>query len=388
MSLIIISLNLRSTNLILLLNRTDSDLKPVPVEKSPGKDERSEQDQSNDGHENHPNAAGVESKRSSIVRRKVSVLSSAPEGETEKVPEKTSSTDHPQVLEYKVYSIGAVANIVLDSAMNFLMNGEDRSRLLSQILPTLQAALMNATENFMEGESGKRGERVVLAATILFFLIIVGVGNRLLFYLVQMVMYLVATGLMLGGVSMLLNAVWELKDHFSLLLPPSPGNKVVTTGVYQLVRHPMYCGVIMLAFGWSISQQQIYKMVLSMILFVVLVRELPLLLHPLQILWWNRIMPQRKKKNISRRSILRSLNSLFFIIDRLFTLLTIGLSALREYEASDHSFSLLAAKLLLWFSEGFNCDAYICISLFGKKRKRQFLFIFSLYIDLTILKNR
>eukprot|EP01040_Poterioochromonas_malhamensis_P005679 gene5678-6101_t len=220
-----------------------------------------------------------ESKRSSITRRKVSVILTPPTTTSTTSDNSSNNTSsstpaassaHPPVLEYKVYTVEAIGNVLIDLVVNFFTNTEERNKLLADIAPNAQTAVMKAVENLMEGDPGKRGEKVVIAAAVLFFLIIVGVGNRFLFYLIQTFMYIGSTILLLVGVSILLNGVWELKDHFSLLLTPAPGNKVVTTGVYQLVRHPIYCGVIMISFGWSISQRQIYKVVLSMILFIVL----------------------------------------------------------------------------------------------------------------------
>jgi hypothetical protein len=85
-----------------------------------------------------------------------------------------------------------VINTVIDTAMNFATNNEYRNNFISKLLPTLQTAGQNVVENFYavdnssKGETkGNRGEKVVLAATILGLLITFGVGNRLLAALIS-----------------------------------------------------------------------------------------------------------------------------------------------------------------------------------------------------------
>lgn len=179
--------------------------------------------------------------------------------------------------ESKPITGDVVVSTIMDTAMNFATNNEYRNNFISKLLPTLQTAGQNVVENFYatdnssKGEAkGNRGEKVVLAATILGLLITFGVGNRLLAALISFFISCAAFLMLISGFAIFGNAIWETKDYLSILLTPSANNKVVTSGVYQLVRHPMYCGVIMMAFGWSILQKQIFKIVLSMVLFIVL----------------------------------------------------------------------------------------------------------------------
>ena len=202
------------------------------------------------------------------MRRRVSVQSTTPMTSTS---QPAASSAESSSSDDKIFTIDVVANNVIDMVFDFCMNAEARNGLLTKIVPNFQTAGMNCAENLMDGEMGKRGEKVVVTAGILMFLILFGVGNRWVFYLIQLLIRVVSVLMLIAGLAIFLNSVWEMKDHFSLLLTPSAGNKVVTTGMYRIVRHPMYCGLIMIAFGWSISQQQIFKVVLSMGLFIVLV---------------------------------------------------------------------------------------------------------------------
>jgi protein-S-isoprenylcysteine O-methyltransferase Ste14 len=231
-----------------------------------------------------------------------------PSPSTQSVPTATtadSATNQPAE-EEKIYTIDVVFTNLIDMTFDFLMNGEHRNAILFKIPSVVQSVVMNAAENFMDGDMGKRGEKAVLTTTVLMFFILFGVGNRWVYFIIQFFIKVVAFLMILVGTGIFLNAIWEMKEHFSLLLTPSHNNKVVTSGMYKIIRHPMYCGIVMLAFGWSISQQQIFKVVLSMALFVVLVsvekKTCFTLFLFLFISFPTRIMLQRKKKNISRKN--------------------------------------------------------------------------------------
>ena len=56
----------------------------------------------------------------------------------------------------------------------------------------------------------------------------------------------------LGGVSLFLAGVLDLGKNLTPLPRPKPDGALVTSGVYGVVRHPIYCGVILAAFGWAL----------------------------------------------------------------------------------------------------------------------------------------
>lgn len=72
----------------------------------------------------------------------------------------------------------------------------------------------------------------------------------------------------------------------SLFFTPVERNKLITSGVFRLVRHPIYGGLLLLCFGVSIAAQRFDKLVLTIALAVVLdkvadIEETALLLeHP------------------------------------------------------------------------------------------------------------
>lgn len=62
-----------------------------------------------------------------------------------------------------------------------------------------------------------------------------------------------------GTVLMLVIGAWfgirgvrDLGQQRTALPKPLPGGQIVTTGVYALVRHPLYASLIWLGFGWAL----------------------------------------------------------------------------------------------------------------------------------------
>ena len=59
---------------------------------------------------------------------------------------------------------------------------------------------------------------------------------------------------MLAGLGMCSNALWELQESASPYLAPCSSHRLVSTGLYSLVRHPLYGGLVLLSFGWAVGQ--------------------------------------------------------------------------------------------------------------------------------------
>jgi protein-S-isoprenylcysteine O-methyltransferase Ste14 len=58
--------------------------------------------------------------------------------------------------------------------------------------------------------------------------------------------------ILLAGVLLLAVAIFRLGSNLTPVPYPKDEGTLIETGPYRLVRHPMYCGGILIAFGWSL----------------------------------------------------------------------------------------------------------------------------------------
>lgn len=77
-----------------------------------------------------------------------------------------------------------------------------------------------------------------------------------------------------GAVPMVLGALLAggavLQHRFKVKILPSPREEghLITGGFYKLVRHPIYAGLLYLAFGFALYDQSFYKLLISFLLFI------------------------------------------------------------------------------------------------------------------------
>lgn len=77
-------------------------------------------------------------------------------------------------------------------------------------------------------------------------------------------------GLVLIGVGLLLAlaGVWSLGDNITAVPHPKEDAQMVEHGAYRLVRHPIYSGIILGAFGWGLFMHSGLTLVLALLLFL------------------------------------------------------------------------------------------------------------------------
>ena len=69
--------------------------------------------------------------------------------------------------------------------------------------------------------------------------------------------------LIAGGIVLAARGVVDLGGALTPLPMPRDGAELVVTGVYALVRHPIYGGLVLAAFGWAIVRASVVAVVLA-----------------------------------------------------------------------------------------------------------------------------
>lgn len=80
-----------------------------------------------------------------------------------------------------------------------------------------------------------------------------------------------AVGIVLLMLGVIIVALGSLTLGVSLTVFPKPrsnNHTLVTTGIYQFVRHPIYAGAILGAFGWSLLSGSVLAAALSVLVFI------------------------------------------------------------------------------------------------------------------------
>lgn len=79
-----------------------------------------------------------------------------------------------------------------------------------------------------------------------------------------------AFGLLSGALGLLIVGVAALYlgRNLTIFPKPKPDGFMTARGIYRVVRHPMYCGVILCAFGWSLWQTSLVALALSLALCI------------------------------------------------------------------------------------------------------------------------
>ncbi|WP_084426757.1 methyltransferase family protein [Aequorivita capsosiphonis] len=82
------------------------------------------------------------------------------------------------------------------------------------------------------------------------------------------ILFWFGVGIFVLGFVITVVAVLQLNVNLSPFPSPLPGAKLIETGVYKFVRHPIYTGLILAFFGYSIISDSGYRLLITTLLFL------------------------------------------------------------------------------------------------------------------------
>lgn len=132
--------------------------------------------------------------------------------------------------------------------------------------------------NLSAGVREDRGNRWIIAAAGLIGLLsayLPAYTDRIGFWTIdgEAVRWIGVVLFALGG-ALRLWPVHVLGNRFSGLVAIQPGHKLVTDGVYSVIRHPSYLGMLVNALGWSLAFRSGVGVLLTALLIVPLVARM------------------------------------------------------------------------------------------------------------------
>jgi len=115
---------------------------------------------------------------------------------------------------------------------------------------------------------GPRGEGWVLIQGVLLVVVVAAGWSLGLDWSGPLRLAATAVGIVLitGGIVLAVRGAVDLDGALTPLPRPRDGAELVETGVYALVRHPIYSGLILAAFGWAIVRVSIVAGALAVVL--------------------------------------------------------------------------------------------------------------------------
>jgi protein-S-isoprenylcysteine O-methyltransferase Ste14 len=76
-------------------------------------------------------------------------------------------------------------------------------------------------------------------------------------------LFIAVAGIVVLGVALL-----QLNKNLSPFPTPKDGSELVQNGIYGLVRHPIYSGILFVVFGYALYSESTYKLIISFLLLL------------------------------------------------------------------------------------------------------------------------
>ncbi len=74
--------------------------------------------------------------------------------------------------------------------------------------------------------------------------------------------------LFISGILIVLIALLQLNKFLTPFPTPKKNSKLLQSGLYKFVRHPIYTGIILITFGYSFYTESLWKLLTAVILWI------------------------------------------------------------------------------------------------------------------------
>tara|TARA_R100000935_G_scaffold57112_1_gene90357 strand:- start:1753 stop:2205 length:453 start_codon:yes stop_codon:yes gene_type:complete len=81
----------------------------------------------------------------------------------------------------------------------------------------------------------------------------------------------IALSAIVVGIIIFALAMIQLNKSLSPFPTPKSGSRLIKTGLYKFVRHPIYTGIIIAFIAFSVYTQSVYRIIISIILYLLFV---------------------------------------------------------------------------------------------------------------------
>jgi protein-S-isoprenylcysteine O-methyltransferase Ste14 len=72
----------------------------------------------------------------------------------------------------------------------------------------------------------------------------------------------------LTGIAIIVISILQLSKNLSPFPSPKENSELITTGLYKQIRHPIYSGILLLAFSFALYQNSGFKILISFFLLI------------------------------------------------------------------------------------------------------------------------